>query len=149
MKKKHTRVAEIKVSYRPATATRPIIVTSEEAYQELVPFFPTSTIALQERFVAMYLNRGNKVLGVYQLSQGGVAGTVVDVRLLLSVALKTVASGILLCHNHPSGNPTPSDADLELTRKVSEACRLFDIRLIDHLIITQGTYLSFADKALL
>ncbi len=100
--------------------------------------------------MAMYLNRSNRVIGVYHMSTGGITGTVVDIRLLLSVALKTAATGIILAHNHPSGNLKPSEADKELTNKIKKASEYMDIKLLDHLIIAQeGKYFSFNEDGLL
>lgn len=144
------KVAEISVSYQPAISHKPKIVGSLDAYNVLLPFFPTETIALQERFLAMYVNRCNRVLGVYQLSLGGITGTVVDIRLLMSVALKTAATSIVLAHNHPSGNLVPSTSDRDLTVKIKEASRFLDIKLIDHLILApNGGYYSFVDEGIL
>jgi DNA repair protein RadC len=150
MKQITERVAEIHVSYQPTTGKKTVIQTSLDAYNVLREFFPTDTIALQERFVTMYLNRANKVLGIYEVSTGGLTGTVADVRLILGVALKAAACSIVLCHNHPSGNLTPSSADKMLTHKIKEACSFLDISLIDHLILSaEGGYLSFADEGLI
>ena len=150
MKQITERVAEIQVSYQPTNGKKTVIQTSLDAYNVLREFFPTDTIALQERFVTMYLNRANKVLGIYEVSTGGLTGTVADVRLILGVALKAAASSIVLCHNHPSGNLTPSTADKMLTNKIKEACSFLDISLIDHLILSaEGGYLSFADEGFL
>jgi DNA repair protein RadC len=107
---------------------------------------PAKTISLQERFVAMYLNRSNRVIGVYHMSTGGITGTVVYVRLLLSVALKTAATGIIIGHNHPSNNLQPSNTDKQLTSKIKEGCSLLDLQLLDHLIITSVGYLSFSEQ---
>ena len=134
--KAREKVAEIEVSYKPAIGHKPIITSSLDAFTEIIEFFPFETIALQERFLCMYLNRSNRVLGVYEVSVGGITGTIVDLRLLLSVALKTAATGIILCHNHPSGNLNPSANDKEITLKISEAAKLLDIKVLDHLIIT-------------
>ncbi|MCA6477989.1 MAG: JAB domain-containing protein [Chitinophagaceae bacterium] len=140
-------VAEIEVVYKPAISDKPIISSSLDAYNVLVKFFPIETLSLQERFVALYLNRSNRVIGVYPMSVGGITGTVVDVRLLLSVALKTAATGIILAHNHPSGNLKPSEADKELTNKIKKASEYMDIKLLDHLIIApEGRYLSFTEE---
>jgi DNA repair protein RadC len=146
MKKMFNKVAEIEVFYKPAISDKPIISSSLDAYNVLVNFFPSETLCLQERFVAMYLNRSNRVIGVYPMSVGGITGTVVDVRLLLSVALKTAATGVILAHNHPSGNLKPSEADKELTIKIREACKLMDIQLLDHLIISSTGSYSFEDE---
>jgi DNA repair protein RadC len=148
--KQNTRVAEIQISYVPAIAEKPIITGSLDAYNALTPFFPTSTIALQEQFVCMYLNRANRVIGVYPLSLGGITGTVADIRLILSVALKIAATSIILSHNHPSGNLEPSAADKGLTAKIKEACTHFDISLMDHIILSaEGGYYSFMDEGML
>lgn len=89
-------------------------------------------------------------MGVYEASKGGITGTVVDVRLILSVALKSAATGIILAHNHPSGNLQPSENDKSITRKIEQACSLLDIKLLDHLIICpEKSFLSFADEGLL
>jgi len=141
-----TKVSEIEVSYRPAIGRKPKITCSLDAYNELLPFYPQETIALQERFIAMYLNRANRVIGVYTLSIGGITGTVADIRLILSVALKIAATGIILSHNHPSNNLEPSGADKALTAKIKEACRYFDISLLDHIIFSaEGLYYSFTE----
>jgi len=101
--------------------------------------------------MVMYLNRANRCLGVFPASIGGITGTVADVRLILSVALKIVATSILISHNHPSGNLKPSTADIDLTYKIKEGGKLLDIRLIDHLIISpnEKDYFSFAENGIL
>jgi DNA repair protein RadC len=89
------------------------------------------------------------VIGSYQLSKGGITGTIADVRLILSVALKTLASGLILAHNHPSGNLKPSEADVSLTNKIKEAAKLMDIQVLDHIILSDCGYFSFADEKIL
>jgi DNA repair protein RadC len=88
-------------------------------------------------------------LGVHQISKGGFTGTVVDVRVIFQVALKTCSTSIVAIHNHPSGNLTPSDADHQITMKIKDAGKLLDIHLVDHLIITSESYRSMADEGLL
>lgn len=144
-----SKVAEIKVSYQPNKADKPVMITSLDAYHFFKGFYRNETICVQEQFSVMYLNRANKVLGVYVASKGGITGTVVDIRLTLAVALKTLATSILLCHNHPSGNLKPSKADNNLSLQIKEAAALMDIKVIDHIIITQDAYYSFADEGLL
>ncbi|MFN8255347.1 MAG: DNA repair protein RadC [Bacteroidales bacterium] len=102
-----------------------------------------------EEFWIIYLNRSNKITGKEKISQGGISGTVIDNRIILKNALERLASGIIICHNHPSGNRQPSKQDLEITKKLSEAAKLFDINLLDHIIIANHDYLSFADEGLL
>lgn len=150
MKKTETKVAEISVSYKPSKAHKPVIKSSNDAYQLLLKFFPEDTIALYETFVVGYLNRANRLIGVYELSRGGITGTVVDPRLILSVALKCAATGLILAHNHPSGNLKPSSADIELTKRIQSACKFLDIQLLDHIILVpQQNYFSFVDENLL
>ena len=101
---------------------------------------------IKEEAVVLFLNRGNRVLGGYKVSSGGITGTVVDIRIILAIALKCLASGMILAHTHPSGELNPSNADKGLTQKLKEAANLMDISLLDHLIITSETYYSFADE---
>ena len=102
-----------------------------------------------EEFWILLLNRANEVLRPVQISAGGVSGTVADPRLIFKVGLEYLASGLILAHNHPSGNLTPSQADKDLTLKLKEAGRFLDIPVLDHLIVTDRTYLSFADEGIL
>lgn len=144
------KISEITVQYKPAKANKPKIISSSEALSIIRCFFQEDTIDLQEQFVAMYLNRANRVIGVYKVSMGGITGTVADPRLILSVALKSAATSIILAHNHPSGNLKPSKADIDLTMKIKAAAVLMDITVLDHLIITSDEgFLSFADEGLI
>ncbi len=102
-----------------------------------------------EEFWILFLNRSNKVISRMKLSQGGVSGTVTDVRMVMKRAVECLASGIIVCHNHPSGNLNPSDSDSKITQKIKDAGNLMDIQLLDHLIITDRDYYSFADNGLL
>jgi DNA repair protein RadC len=98
----------------------------------------------------MLLTRSNKVLGIASISKGGINGTVTDVRIILQYAIKANASGIIICHNHPSGNLQPSESDLTITRKIKESGNLMDIQLLDHLlIIPEEKYCSMADEGLI
>jgi len=102
-----------------------------------------------EEFWIVYLNNSNKVIQKNQLSKGGITGTLVDVRLALKTALEVGATGIILTHNHPSGTLKPSEADKQLTAKLSTAAKSLDIKVLDHLIITEKAYFSFADENIL
>lgn len=102
-----------------------------------------------EEFWILYLNNSNKVLHKQQLSKGGITGTLVDVRLVLKTALEVGAVALILAHNHPSGNLKPSQSDKTLTQKLKQATESLDIKILDHLIITENAYLSFADESLL
>jgi DNA repair protein RadC len=143
-------LSEIHVSYKPGlTSSSTTINNSQNAYEIFKSLFPADTISLQEQFVVLYLNRANRVIGSYQLSKGGITGTIADVRLILSVALKTLATGLILAHNHPSGNLKPSEADIQLTRKVKEAAKIMDIEVLDHMILSSNGYFSFTDDGIL
>lgn len=100
----------------------------------------------REVFLIMLLNRQNQVIGMYTVSKGGRTGTVVDPSIIAFVAIGSLASGVILAHNHPSGSIEPSEADIRLTKKVKEGCLLLDITVLDHLIMTQEKYFSFADE---
>ncbi|WP_191860574.1 RadC family protein [Hanstruepera ponticola] len=102
-----------------------------------------------EEFWIIYLNNSNKVIQKQQLSKGGITGTLVDVRLVLKMALELGATGIILAHNHPSGTLKPSEADKQITQKLKHAGESLDIKVLDHLIITEKAYFSFADENML
>lgn len=102
-----------------------------------------------EVFYILLLNRANRVLETAVISQGGVAGTVVDAKLIFQKALDKLASSIILVHNHPSGNLKPSQNDLDITKKLAQGARLLDMHVVDHLIVHQDQYFSFADEGLL
>lgn len=121
------------------------IGSSQDAYRVIAPdlmFLP------HEEFWIILLNRANHVISSQKISQGGVAGTVVDAKMVFRPALTAMASGVILAHNHPSGNMRPSQADLDLTRKLRQAGQALDVTVLDHLIIgdTDGKYYSFADE---
>ncbi|WP_299160782.1 DNA repair protein RadC [uncultured Tenacibaculum sp.] len=102
-----------------------------------------------EEFWALYLNNSNKVLEKFQLSKGGFTATLVDIRLLYKRALELSAVGVIVCHNHPSGKLKPSSSDIELTEKIKKAGVTLNIKLLDHLIVTEKAYFSFADEIIL
>jgi DNA repair protein RadC len=102
-----------------------------------------------EEFWVLFLNNSNTVINMVQLSKGGLTGTVVDIRMLFKKAMELLSVAIIVCHNHPSGKLTPSEADKKLTQKIKVAGETLDIKLLDHLIITEKDYLSFADEGIL
>jgi DNA repair protein RadC len=110
---------------------------------------PLMSDLVHEEFWVLFLNRSNKVLGKFKLSQGGISGTVTDVRLVMKKAIEFLASGIIISHNHPSGNLQPSELDTKITQKIKEAGNLFDIQLMDHIIVGEKEYYSFADNGLI
>ena len=117
---------------------------------QLLLMFDRDLLALQEEFIVMYLNQANRVLGMYRASRGGITGTVADVRIILSVGLKVLATSIILAHNHPSGNLQPSRADQDLTNKIKQAASFMEIKVMDHIIINPSEeYYSFADEGML
>ena len=125
---------------------RPKIVSSKDSFQVLHSLIGDLPV---EEFWVLYLNQGNFVVKKEQISKGGINQTAVDVRIIMKIALEERATSILIAHNHPSGNLRPSKADIEITRKIKEAGKILDIELLDHLILTQKTYFSFADEGIL
>lgn len=147
MKTNDNNIAEVRLIYsnRVSASDRPQVRSSVDALKLFRESWDKETIELYEECKLMLLNRANKVLGIAQISQGGISGTVTDVRIVLQYALKANASAIVLCHNHPSGNLQPSDADLKITSKLKEAAMIHEINFLDHLIITAGSFYSMAD----
>lgn len=141
-------VAEIFVSYSHHVPSKERIkVTSHKDAEKVFRYaWDDRTIELYESFKVILLNRNNRLLGVRSISEGGMAGTVVDVRLIFSIALKTAAHSIVIAHNHPSGNLNPSESDITLTKKIRDAGKILDISILDHLIITKDDFYSFADN---
>lgn len=125
---------------------KPKVITSGDA---AAIFRPLLSDLPHEEFWVLLLNRNNLVLDKMMVSQGGLSGTVIDVRIILKMALDKLACSIILCHNHPSGNLVPSEADKEITKKIKEAGKHMDIPVLDHLIIGNGSYFSFADEGLI
>ena len=147
-----SKVNEIKVSYRERITSDfwHQIKSSHDAAELVYEHWDSNTIGLHESFKVVLLNNSNKVKGIYQLSKGGITGTMVDLRILFALILKTLTIGIILVHNHPSGTLKPSGVDKGLTAKIKRAADLFDIKVLDHLIIVpNGDYYSFADNELL
>ncbi len=122
------------------------VTSSQESYKILLPYL--SDLQTEE-FWAIFLNQNNRVLGKSKLSSGGINQSVVDVRILFKMALEHLATGLIIAHNHPSGNLKPSSEDVKITKQIAEAGKILNIQLLDHLIITQNSYLSFADENLL
>lgn len=142
-------ISEIRVSYSNNKKDRLKITNSKQSYDILMACWNKATLELQEEFKVLLLNRSNQVLGIYPLSKGGTASTVVDAKLVFSVALKCNASSIIIAHNHPSGNLNPSEADKSITEKLKKAGKYLEINLLDHLIITKDDFFSFNDNGLL
>ncbi len=147
---KHTlwTVAEIAIQYKRAHTfeSMPFIRVSEDAYKIFLKIWNTDQLDYIEEIYILLLNRANRVLGVSNVSKGGVGGTVVDHKVIFGTALKAHASAFVIGHNHPSGRLEPSPADINFTKNLKEAGTILDIKLIDHLIITSEGYYSFADE---
>jgi DNA repair protein RadC len=122
------------------------VSSSQDAYDFFRPLLRDSAY---EEFWIMLLNRGNKVLRNICISQGGLSGTVADPKKIFKMALEQYAASVILCHNHPSGNITPSESDIRLTQKLKRAGSFLDLPVIDHIIIGENNYFSFADEGLL
>jgi DNA repair protein RadC len=131
---------------RAEDAVELIKITSSKKIFEMMQ--PIIGELQHEEFWIIYLNNSNKVIMKSQLSKGGITGTVVDVRLVFKTALETGATGLILCHNHPSGALLPSDADKQITRKLKLAGESLEIKVLDHLIVTETSYFSFADEGI-
>ena len=147
-----TQVTEMKMVYynKVKAADRPQVKGSEDAYEILFSNWDEGTIALYESFFLLLLDRSNRVMGRYLVSQGGVAGTVVDAKMVFAAALKGRACNIILAHNHPSGSLQPSPQDIELTKKLVSGGLLLDVQVLDHLILSpEGGYFSFTDEGLI
>ncbi len=144
-------VAEITLSYYPDInlKDREKITSSQHAEKLFRENWNDAQIGFVEEFKVMLLNRANRVLGISSISKGGMSGTVADAKVIFALALKGVASGIIVAHNHPSGNLNPSQADIKLTQKLSDAGKLLDISLLDHIILTPDGYTSFSDEGYL
>ncbi|TAJ15069.1 JAB domain-containing protein [Marinilabiliaceae bacterium JC017] len=122
------------------------ITSSRDVFYQ---FQPSIGDLPHEEFWILLLNRSNKIISRLKLSQGGISGTVIDVRLIMKNAIENLATSIILCHNHPSGNLQPSEADLAITKKLKESGNILDIPVLDHIIVTDHGYYSFADEGLI
>jgi len=144
-------VAEVELTYKPnyKQSERPTVSTAKEAYDIFISHWTMGRIDLIEEFKILLLNRRNRVLGMVDISVGGIAGTYVDPKVIFAVALKSGASGIILCHNHPSQDLKPSQADIGLTMKLQNGGKLLDICILDHLIVSNDGFYSFSDSRII
>ena len=142
------KVAEIKLVYKPkySAKDRPTIDTSNKAYQILKSNWDEGLMQFLEQFKIILLSTSNKVLGIFEVSTGGINCVTVDQRIIFAAAIKANATQIILAHNHPSGNLKPSSADLQLTVNLVKSGKISNIKVIDHLIVTVDGYYSFADE---
>lgn len=140
------KIREIEVTFNKEAYFFGQVTSSEDVYNFLRDQI-LKGIEIQEHFIALYLNQANKIIGYYHHSTGTINATMVDVEIVGAVALKTLAKSVIISHNHPSGNLQPSEADRQLTRRIKEALKLFDVMLIDHIIVTKSGYYSFAERS--
>jgi len=122
------------------------IGSSNDAFLYMQPFLEDLS---HEEFWVIYMNRSNRVIDQLKISQGGISGTVIDVRIILKHGIEKLASTLIICHNHPSGNLQPSKSDIQITTKLKEAAKFHDIDVLDHLIISDSLYYSFADEGIM
>ncbi len=144
-----TLLAALELGRRRAGMTHPEKIPIKSSETVFSIFHPLMGDLEHEEFWLLMLNRANRVLGRHKVSQGGLSGTVIDTRIILKKALDNLASSIIVCHNHPSGNKQPSDADVKITEKLKKAAEILEIKLLDHVIIADKSYFSFADEGLL
>lgn len=144
-------VSEIELSYLPRVkpSARPKIQGHHDAYQIFIDTWDMSKIELFEQFKVMLLNKANRVLGICTLTNGTAAGTIVDPKQVFAVALKANATQVILAHNHPSGNLTPSNNDCEVTKRVKLVGQYLDLKVLDHLIISVEGFYSFASEGVI
>ena len=141
-------ISEIEVRYKTKVkgADRMKITRSQDAADIIRKLFAAGTIEWREEAFLLCLNRHNDVLGFFKLSAGGTAGTVMDTKIIFQIALNCNASGIILSHNHPSGETKPSDTDIRLTKQIKQAGKLLEIKVLDHIILTEDSFYSLADE---
>jgi DNA repair protein RadC len=125
------------------------ITNSKDIAEFMRMIFDEDFLEIYESMFAVYLNRSNRTIGYLKVSQGGLNGTIMDVRLVLKAGIECLCSGIILCHNHPSGNKEPSNQDKEITQNLRMAASYMEINILDHIILTKDSYYSFSDEGLL
>lgn len=138
-------VKEYTLKSKPTQRETKEIKDSQTAVEELRAVYNPDTLGLYETAYVLYLNSSNRLKGFMKLSDGGMTHVIVDPRLVMMGALGSLATAVILCHNHPSGNPRPSEDDRQLTKKLIAACKLMDISFLDHIIIGADRFYSFRD----
>ena len=145
MKKNKNTISEYSLKYTKSEIQKTKVNTSESASNVFRQFY-FDDINIYESFFILLLNRANNTTGFAKISQGGTDGTYVDIKIIVKYAVEALSSAVIICHNHPSGNITPSEADINVTKKVKDVLLLLNIKLIDHIILSENTYYSFADN---
>jgi DNA repair protein RadC len=153
MKNNISNLGEVTLNYKyhnPSIKDRPLITNATDALEVIKLVIDMQRIALQEQFIVIYLNQANKVIGTMNVFSGSVKSTVIDIKLILASGILLMSSGVIVAHNHPSGNLKPSREDLTLTKRLSTALQYMEMTLVDHFIITpDDDYLSFANEGLM
>lgn len=144
-------ITEVELIYRNKVnrSDRRKITSSESSFDAFLLVWNMNKIELVEQFMILLLDRSNNCLGISNVSTGGLSSCLVDPKIIFATALKAKASGMVLAHNHPSGNLTPSNADIEFTKKIKQGGQLLDISIFDHLIISPKHYYSFGDEGMM
>ena len=138
-------ISEYSLKYTKSEIQKTKVTTSESASNVIRKFY-FDDINIYESFFILLLNRANNTTGFAKISQGGTAGTVVDIKIIAKYAVESLSSAVIICHNHQSGNIKPSEADINITKKIKDALLLLDISLTDHIILSENNYYSFADN---
>ena len=138
---------ELRAKKTPTNFEKVKIVSSKDAFKVISQFY-FDDIDIFESFFILCLNRNNQTIAYAKISQGGVSGTVVDIKLIAKYAIDCLASSVILAHNHPSGNLKPSPEDIKITQRAREALKILDIQVLDHVILTSDGYYSFKDESM-
>lgn len=141
-----TPIPEISITFSRKRKITGKIGSAKDVATTVSKFYKRNTIEVREQFFVLYLDNSNQVLGYHTHSVGGIKGSLVDLRILFSVALKSLATSIIIAHNHPSGALKPSSSDIRITSKIKKAGELLDIQLLDHIILTKESFYSFAEE---
>ena len=142
------KINEVQIVYKRKNSLKPKFKDSNQVYKILYPFFE-NVIDHHESFKILLCDNNNRVLGIHQVSEGGLTGTVVDIRIIAQSIILSNAKSVILAHNHPSGNLEPSKQDKNVTNKIKNMCELLEVKLLDHIILTSENYFSFADEGII
>ncbi|MBI1223209.1 MAG: DNA repair protein [Bacteroidetes bacterium] len=149
-RKNKLTMGEVSIVYRrPLSKIPGIVKSSNDAYRIFKNIFESERIDYKEFFFVLLMSNSNRCLCYSRIGEGNTSGTVVNIKEILQLVLKTNACGVILAHNHPSGNLTASEADIRITRKIRDSCESLEIVLLDHIIISSESYFSFMDEGLI
>ena len=148
MKTYKSNLPEITLRLKKGETLNVKIKSSNDAAEIFRQIWDVDSLEIFESVICIFLNRANNTIGWFKVSQGGLNGTVIHNRMILATALKCLAQSIIIAHNHPSGNTQPSDADINITKKLKDACQIMEINLLDHLIITSDSHYSMNDEGM-